>query len=60
MHAETISLFSPTSVLMQMWDSHDSDYAEHYFLGYDIVYSGKCLLMLERNVLPPSSESKSK
>jgi hypothetical protein len=60
MHAETIYLLSPTPVLMQMWGSHDSNYAEHYFLGYDIVYSGKHLLMFQRNVLSPSSESKSK
>jgi hypothetical protein len=31
MHAESIYMFFPTPVLMQMWGSHDSDYAEHIF-----------------------------
>jgi hypothetical protein len=39
---------------------HDDDHGENYFLGCDAVYSNRCLPAWRMNVLPPSSESRSK
>jgi hypothetical protein len=55
MHIILLILFEPC----QIWSSHSSDCESYCLLGCDTLLSGRCSLMFQRNVLPPSSWLKS-
>jgi hypothetical protein len=49
-----------SSLFNWIWDSHRIDYEEWYNLGYDSMYCSGISPAFQRNILPPSSGSKSK
>jgi hypothetical protein len=50
-----VSRIRGLSLINKIWDSHGSDYTDYCPLKGSSVQFSRCLLIFQRNILPPSS-----